>query len=248
MNSRLSLHRSRGFSMVELMVAMGIAVFLLGGMFTIMQGTRKSSDNERAIALLQDNERIAMTLISNVIEQAGYYSGGLTNALTTMLPASANFATAGQAVAGSTNAQGDVVTLRYQANQIDGVLNCQGANAATGLYENQFSIDANGNLVCAINGGAALTLVSGIQTMTVLYGVGSQATSANTLGAVDAYLTAAQMNANPMYWTNVYAIRISLTFKNPMVGQPGQAAAPAIVFTKVISIKSRTGVNVATYI
>ncbi|MFX6949857.1 prepilin-type N-terminal cleavage/methylation domain-containing protein, partial [Acinetobacter baumannii] len=43
MNSRLSLHRSRGFSMVELMVAMGIAVFLLGGMFTIMQGTRKSS-------------------------------------------------------------------------------------------------------------------------------------------------------------------------------------------------------------
>jgi hypothetical protein len=30
--------------------------------------------------------------------------------------------------------------------------------------------------------------------------------------------------------------------------QAGQAAAPAITFSRIISIKSRTGVNVANYI
>src|SRR5882724_10561988 len=119
----------RGFSIIELAVAMAVSVFLLAGLFSIMQSTHNSSDSERLLAQLQDDERIAMTLIGGVVESAGYYSSALNVPLATALPVSATFPTAGQAVAGGTNAQGDTITLRYQANQVDGVLNCQGVNA-----------------------------------------------------------------------------------------------------------------------
>jgi hypothetical protein len=82
--------------------------------------------------------------------------------------------------------------------------------------------------------------------MKVLYGVGTALTAANATGAVDAYLDAAQMNANPIYWTNVFTVKVSLTFTNPLTGQPGQAAVPTVTFSRVISLKSRTGVNVQT--
>jgi type IV pilus assembly protein PilW len=258
LRSRPARYRERGFSVIELVVAMAISVFLLAGLFTILQGTHKTSDNERLLAQLQDDERIAMTLLGNVIESAGYYSNALTTDVSTALPVSANFATAGQAVFGATNAQGDTITLRYQANQADGVLNCQGANAPTGRYENEFSVDNKGQLVCAINGlppvplvGGNIPLVGGgtslsIRSLTIRYGVGSAITAPNSAGTVDAYLTAAQMTA--VNWTNVYTVRVTITFANPMFGQPGQAGRPTITFTRVISLKSRTGVNVAAYI
>src|ERR1700743_416544 len=99
MNKRRPPRRNtRGFSIVELMVATSVSVFLLAGLFSIMQSTHKTSDNEKLMAQLQDDERIAMTMIATVIEETAYYSSPLTVALTTGLPASANFPQAGQAV------------------------------------------------------------------------------------------------------------------------------------------------------
>lgn len=243
--------RARGFSIVELMVAIAVSVFLMAGLFTVLQNTHKSSDNERLMAQLQDNERVAMTLVGSVVESAGYYSNALSTGLTTALPASANFATDGQAVVGGTNAYGDTVTIRFQANKADGVLNCQGTVGNDGLYENKFYVDKDVDgqlkLFCSINGAAGVPLVSGgINKLSVAYGVGSAAPAANTLGAVDTYLPAAKMTA--MYWTNVYTIRVTLTFDNPMKNQPGQAAKQTLTFERVMTLRSRTGVNISSYI
>jgi type IV pilus assembly protein PilW len=241
--------------MVELMVAMAVSLFLLAGLFTIMQGTRRTSDNERLLAQFQDNQRAAMALISPVIESAAYYSNAFTVDAGTALPVSTvhePFNTQTQGVYGvkNFNAQGDSLTLRYQANQVDGVMSCQGAVQPDGLYENQLSVNNLGQLVCSINGGNPIPLVGSVQmpvtSLKVLYGVGSSLTTPNSTGTVDAYLDAAQMNANPIYWTNVYTVRVSLTFANPLANQPGQANQPTVTFVKVISLKSRTGVNVQT--
>ena len=67
--------RQRGFSLVELSIAILIALFLLGGLVTLVMGTRRTNATQSALSQLQDNERIAMTLITNVVQQAGYYSG-----------------------------------------------------------------------------------------------------------------------------------------------------------------------------
>src|SRR5207302_8775414 len=62
-----------GYTLVELMVALAIALFLLGGLFTIVQGTRTTYGNQSQLAQLQDNERLTMTLITDMIHAAGYF-------------------------------------------------------------------------------------------------------------------------------------------------------------------------------
>jgi type IV pilus assembly protein PilW len=249
---------SRGFSIVELMVALAVSTFLLAGLFTVLQNTHKTSDNERLLAGLQDDERIAMILFTNVIESAGYYSDALTTgSLLAALPADATFANAGQVVYGVTTAQGDSVTLRYQASATDAaVLTCQGTAPLDGkVHSSTFSLDASGNLQCSIDAAAPVTLITGVKSLKILYGTGSAITVANAAGSVDSYLTAAQVNAVPLSWTNVYTVKVILTFNNPLVINPssttlqaGQATAPPITFSRIITIKSRTGVNVANYI
>jgi type IV pilus assembly protein PilW len=70
-----SLHREHGYTLLELMIAILIALFLLAGLLTLAMGTRKTSTTQSQLAQLQDNERIAMTLMTNVIQQAGYFPG-----------------------------------------------------------------------------------------------------------------------------------------------------------------------------
>jgi hypothetical protein len=43
----------------------------------------------------------------------------------------------------------------------------------------------------------------------------------------------------PANWLNVYSAKITLTFTNPLAGQPGQAGAPAIAFTRVVGVMSK---------
>jgi type IV pilus assembly protein PilW len=253
------MRKHKGFSLVELMVAVAVSVFLLMGLFTVLQNTRKTSDNERYLAQLQDDERIAMTLFTNVIESAGYYSNALTSGtMMSAFPVVGSFATAGQIVYGATNGQGDTVTLRYQADATDAnVMTCQGTTlSGPTSHTSTFSLDANNNLQCSIDGGTPVTLISNVTALSIRYGVGSGIGQPNSAGTPDSYLTAADMNAVPTRWTNVYTIRVTLTFKNPLVInaasttlQAGQVAAPAtLTFSRIISIKSRTGVNVANYI
>jgi len=58
----------RGFTLVELMVAITVALFLLGGLFATVQSTRRTYGNQNLMAQLQDNERLAMTMLSTAIE------------------------------------------------------------------------------------------------------------------------------------------------------------------------------------
>ena len=44
----------RGYSLIEILVAMAVALFLLGGMLTILQTTHKVSGNQNLLAQLQD--------------------------------------------------------------------------------------------------------------------------------------------------------------------------------------------------
>ncbi len=62
-----------GYTLVELMIAVLIALFLLGGLVTLVMGTRRTSTTQSQLSQLQDSQRIAMMLMANVIQQAGYF-------------------------------------------------------------------------------------------------------------------------------------------------------------------------------
>src|ERR1700676_3060529 len=152
-------HPQQGYTLVELMIALLIGLFLLGGLMTIVQNNRRSFNSQTQLAQLQDSERLAMTIMTDVIQAAGYYPDPTSNSANSSIPAVGALA-AGQAMLGTYNAAapGDTITVRYATTTGDGILNCAGTSNATGsvpptLYTNVFSV-VNGQLMCTMNGTA----------------------------------------------------------------------------------------------
>jgi len=230
--------RQRGLTLIEMAIAMTLAMFLLVGVSTIVGSTRATSGAQNQMAQLQDNERMAMTLMTDVIEAAGYYPDPRSYGLTDF-PAAGTLA-AQQFLSGTT-ATGvpDTITVRYETIPNDGVINCLGSSNSSGgalVYTNTFSVNAQGQLQCQVNGAAAVPLVGGIQTLTMLYGV-TTSPAAPSQTCTDSYLTAAQVTAGN-YWNNVCSVRVTLVFTNTI-----NPASGPITFSRVIAVMRTAGSN-----
>ena len=246
----LNSHRrhalQRGYSLIEVAVAMAVALFLLGGMFTVLQSTRRNSGNQNVLGQLQEQERIAMTMMTDVIQQAGYFPNGATTKATDALLVSATFATAGQSVFGDTDAYGDFVTVRYVGDSTGSVLDCRGSPIGNGTVEEMkfhvaplnATLNAPLTLWCAVNGVDA-PLVTNVRSLAITYGA-----DISNSGSVNAYLPANQMAA---YWTSVESVKLTVSFTNPLFGQPGQTTNPTISFNRVVGIMANSGVNGLVY-
>jgi type IV pilus assembly protein PilW len=239
---------ARGFTFVEIMIAMALGLFLIGGLLTLVQAMRRTSTNQSGMSQLQDNERMAMQLITDVVQSTGYFTNPVLNTAAGAFPAAtfgpAVFTVAGQGLVGNVGAP-DIITSRYQTagtNVGDNVINCTGnASALPASFVNQITV-ANNYLTCTLwlNGvqQPTVALVPGITNMTVLYGV--QTGNGAATNSVDTYLDAAGVNAGP-YWNTVKSVQVTLTFINPMFGQPGQTNA-TVNFTRTIDVMKSTGV------
>jgi type IV pilus assembly protein PilW len=223
------------------MVALLIGLFLLGALLIIVQTNKRVFVNQNQLAQLQDGERMALTVISDVLQSAGYFPDPTTNTLAMTLTQSLPFAV-GQSVYGvsSGTPAGDQLYVRYMTTGGDGILNCSGQSNPIGgpntLYVNMFQV-VNGQLVCTMN-GTQYNLVSGVTNMTIQYGVKANAVAPGN--NVDTYMTAAQVNAAGL-WDNVIAALVQVTFTNPMY-VPGQTGQPATVsIQRVISVMNQTG-------
>lgn len=240
----------RGFTMVELMVTIAIALFLLGGLLTIVQNMRGTYNNQQALAQLQDQQRFALSVLTDIIQAGGYFPDPIGMTPTSALPAVGAYQ-AGQAFTGTVTAgQPDSISVRYRTANLDSVILCDGSTNTTGagqVYTNVFTVvppagGVPGQLQCALNGAAAVTIVNGVQGMQVYYGV--KRNTAITDYNVDTYFTANQMllaGPNGNDWNNISSVRVILTFTNPLAGQPGQPAT--IVFERVIEVMARAGVH-----
>ncbi|MHB8814985.1 MAG: prepilin-type N-terminal cleavage/methylation domain-containing protein [Steroidobacteraceae bacterium] len=244
---------SLGFTLVEMMIAMAIALFLIAGMAAVLANVRSTYGAQTKLAALEDNQRLAMMLMADVIESAGYFPidppiNPLTNTAAAAMPASNNFP--GQAgspsVIGTTDANGnDIITVRFAAPPGDtSLMDCMGqtnTNVAPSIdYENTFSEDASGNLTCTVTNGATnaavappAILVPGLSTgggIQIWYGVSTGTASGGT--CVDTYMTAAQVTA-ANDWGVVCSVKVKLTFPNPV---PAPGAQAPITFTRVIAV------------
>jgi type IV pilus assembly protein PilW len=251
----------QGFTLVELSVAVLIGLFLLGGLLSLVQDMRRTFGNQNQLAQLQDSERLAMTLITDVIQAAGYYPNPTLYTITTALPTNALYPAflAGQAISGTHNAAppGDTISVQFLTAPADGIINCTGGSNLTGAnqpYISKFSVDALNNLNCTLGTATAIAapvaLISaapgvvpksgGVTNMQILYGVTTN--TAAVSNNVDSYLTAPQVTAGN-YWNNIICVKVTLTFDNTALhnSQPGQPAS--IQFTRVITVMSRGGVN-----
>ena len=241
--------KQRGLSLISLLIALTIGVFLLAGLFDLWLQTRNTFQAQGSLAQLQESERMALTVMANTVQSAGYYPLAENYSATppatpwntlNAFPANAQFATAGQYIVGTTGAPAsDTIIVRYMtdktyfANEFD----CLGqTHAGDTLVTNTYTSDGT-NLTCQVTtstaGGAAVVapaqaVVSGVTLISALYGIDPTGT-----GSVTEYLDgSAVTNTN---WPFVRSVSIQLTFKNPLSGQAGQSKASFTV-TRVISI------------
>jgi type IV pilus assembly protein PilW len=245
--SRKTVRRGQsGFTIIELMIALLIGLFLLGGLLTIVQDNRRVFGNQNQLAQLQDNERLALTMMTDVIQMAGYFPDPTSNsAQSTMLAITTPTMVAGQAITGLSNATapGDTITVRYTTSGSDGILSCTGTSTTGGnfTYTNTFSVVVNasgvGQLVCTRENGVQYPLVNGVTNLTVLYGV-------NTTGGgnnVDTYMSAGLVNSTSN-WNNVISVNIALTFTNPLyVATAPQGQPPTFVLQRNVAVMNQTG-------
>lgn len=230
-----------GTSLVEILIAMVIALFIMSGVVVVFVNMQKTFTSQDQLAQLQDNERLALTIITNVVQQAGYFPNPTVNTALSAFPANGSLA-AGQVISGTsgTTAGTDTVITRFATASGDGTMNCLGQTNTSGaqqVYINTLSVNANNELQCAMTllssgGTTTVPLVSGVTGLSVLYG-----TDTNSNGYDDSYLTAAQVTASG-YWSQVHTVQVKLTFSTQFGNQVGQAQSTTWV--QNISLKNQS--------
>jgi type IV pilus assembly protein PilW len=245
------LHRARGFTIVELMVTISIALFLLGGLVTILQTVRRTYASQQAQVQLQDQQRFAVTLLTDVIQSGGYYDNPTGDTVFSALTAVAPNFGSGQAFFGTQGAAvpaaGDIIYIRFRTAPGDGIINCAGTSnttAAEQVYTNEFYVNAaTGQLMCILStagvAAAPVPLVNGVANLQIYYGV-KRAVPAVDYN-VDTYEQANAMQASD--WDQISSVRIRVTFANPLWGTPNQPVTIQhyITFERVIQVMSRAG-------
>jgi type IV pilus assembly protein PilW len=235
-------NHARGFTLIELMIAVTISAFLMLGILKVMQTTNGTFNAQNQLAQLQDNERLVMAFVSEIIESAGYYPSPQTYAATNVMPAVGPFASNGQALWGTLNggSPGDTLQVRFGAGLNDNVFGCQGNQNTTvapyDTFTNVFYL-SNGALWCGFNStgsnpGPAI-LVTGVTNLRFVYGV--KRNPADTGSCTDTYLNGAQMLAAD--WLAVCSVKMTVTFANPV------NPANPITITRVIAVMNAAGVN-----
>jgi type IV pilus assembly protein PilW len=251
----------RGFTLVELMIAVLIGLFLAGGLLTLTSAMKRTSMVQGDLGQLHDTERLSLSLMADVIQSSGFFTfpspPGATTAATTFPSGTFGGTTwlAAQTISGTdggtASAQTDTISVRYTSAGGDGVLNCIGGTVtAATSWVATLQVDGAGNLQCLLttNGttaGTAITLASGVQYMQILYGV--QTNTAASTFSVDTYLTATQVTN----WQNVISAQITLWFVNPLYcstaclagQQTAPQQSPTIKMSRTIALMNKVGVN-----
>lgn len=241
----LPCRREAGFTLVELMVAILIALFLVLGLSALYMNMKTTFSAQDKLGRLQDSERVAATILSTTVQSAGYFPNPMITTLAVALPATATanadgttFA-AGQGVTGTTGATGasDTIDVRYQTASGDGLMDCLGnTNTSGGMQTlvNSFTVDASHELTCSVNGATAVALVGGVAQMTVLYGV-----AVGTNGFTDTYLSASAITAAGL-WASVRTARITINYLNPLANQSGAAVTMPTAWVQTINLMNKS--------
>ena len=236
-----------GFGLIEMMVAIVMALFVLAGLVSVFINMKVSYQAQDSLNQAQENERIALGMLRTFIQQGGFAtvwnatSGYVDPSGLFAVDTTNGFGAAGQWITGVTNTgASDTISVRYFGTAASGNANCAGqtnSSATDVLWTNVFAVDAQGELTCTVVSGTKTwgpyPLVGNVNSMKVLYGVD---TSAGSSGGPVAYLSASAINAlnsaagntaGVNYWNYVYTVRITLTFNQTFSSGAGSGAAGA---------------------
>ena len=233
----IALKKQQGFSFIELLIALAIGLFLLAGIATSYATSKGSSIKRDQFSVLEDNGRLALEIISRVVEHTGYSPGGLT--ITPFITAPSDVVsdtcpdgTGTQNVidtsifsATTDNAGGDTLSVIYQADNnmftdcTGGVLpaGCRlspipGINAipeASKIYNTFVRNTVTDTLECAGSRyGLKQVIAEGVENIQYLYGID---TINDSVVKVDRYVNASNVAGR---WSDVVSIQIAILVRS----------------------------------
>ncbi len=232
-SSRFSTRHAGGFTLIEVLVALVLGLFLIAGVIQVYMGGKRSYNTQEGMSRLQENGRIGTFFLQRTLRQAGFYSspGVDPNSIfTSALPAV--FGTEG-------GTQPDTVTVRFQGGV--GMTDCFGSPVAADVLPtntNVFSLSAANattglrSLQCSVNGGAPQPLVEGITDLQIWYGIDT--TLSDTNSTANRYVTA----NNVSNWAHVKSVRIILTANSMTAIDVGKAPREQ-AFATTIALRNR---------
>ncbi len=172
--------RCRGFTLIELMIALALGVILLLSMIQVFGSMKSSYRFQESMARVQERGRIAMDLIAHQARLAGYRRPVWDD------PQPGFYPLTGASADGGPGANDTLQMMYMDDEDCLGATNGAAMHAETGLplswYKQvTFSVDAADNLVWSCSYGADVTsmaaqvstetIVSGVDSFQVLYGV-----------------------------------------------------------------------------
>ena len=231
MNKAINKKTQSGLSLIELLIAMVIGLFLLAGIASSYISSKKTSIQRDQMSLLEDNGRIALETLTKVIHHTGYSTGDKS-----LLPFITKTADV-TSVACSDGSQSVVNTGLFTADRIVkddsasdsiGVIfygdnnlfkDCVGSElpvacrTSPSKVYNSFYV-SNGNLECVgsrVN--KAYVIAEGVENIQFLYGVDT-----NGDDLVDRYMKATDLAlaavGNATIWKSIISVQVAILVRS----------------------------------
>jgi type IV pilus assembly protein PilW len=191
--SRMKLRNIEGFTLVELMVSMGIGMVILAAVTTTFMSQAKIYNAQEQVNEMQQNARGVLDIITRELKMAGYKpNGGTFNGVT--------YSTTQLMVQADLDSSGAISTSSTANEQI------------TYIYDG-----ANQRITRAVGTGGAQILADNITAFTFSYldGAGTATTVSANIRQVNISITAVTDKPDPNYSSNgghrTYTVSATIT-------------------------------------
>ncbi|MFC1683911.1 PilW family protein [Pseudomonadota bacterium] len=201
-----------GFSLVELLVAMVISLFLIGGVVQLFVQNKTSYKLQEGVARAQENGRLALLLMEKQIRRAAHPWDALPqiNGFARNKVSSPAF-TSGDTEPTEGGTDPDSLVIQYWAPS-SGSTDCVGRNIAASEYVAMNFLIADGGLQCQSVATDPTTLgsavlITDITNLQITYGVDEDDNSIPD----GTYETATYLGTDDTKWKQVVSVRIAVT-------------------------------------
>lgn len=254
MNSLTRIDRQRGLTLVEIMVALVISLFLLAGLLQMFIGTRQSSRVQENLSRVQETGRFAIDFIGRIVRLAGYRSRTSIEEGKSFEDKFTQKAIEEKIVNGT-----NTLTVDFEgesAGQGD-IRNCLNEQINDNFIASNILSIANNGLQCqaktltaagviVLGSDQTQPIVENVENIQILYG---ENTDGDVFGVADRYVPYNNVGS----WDRVVSLRISVlirTQENNLVAAPqpysfnGATTTPTDrrlrrVFTTTITLRNR---------
>lgn len=227
-----------GFSLIELMIALLVSLFILAGLFYSVMGDMRSYESARSTQGLVTKSRMAIQTIRLYIQQAGFRDSAALKNETTFSSGTSNAGETweyGQVIQGMTSsseiddekADSDILVVRFLGAAEAGIVSCVGddldesTNNEVLLY-----VNTSNQLMCQDNNDAPVLLDENVEFMELLYGTEDDYR----------YFTASEVSD----WTDINRVKVGLLISEDVSAHGLTNANAYTIFNQTISAANDT--------